>query len=381
MGTPRVMMAFDHVPGASTSDISEYTTTGGNIPTWSGYPLTMDPSSFVSAGPSTGASFKDTEGTWLSVAQGTAPGWLWTIRGFALPFSECMDISTPQSYVCFRIKMAASPVAGNTCSMYTPADGSVFNYLSVGNTGPTPILSLVNTSNIGSVFNTQGVSHWVEVLIDRANAFITIWVDNVQITKFAFNPSLLATNQNLIFGPSLNYTTVANTSVGSILQMKDIYTLDNIGDGTFARLGNIQAIPTSVAAAVGTGWIASDSSTGGTLVSDLNTPVISTATQPVPVCLAPTDTLEPLAVTLATTVDPSFEIRAVTLLATAVGQLGTAGTMSYELGDITLPSQTLTDSSVALNTFLGIFTTAPDDAVWTPTNIGTTAITATPALS
>jgi hypothetical protein len=278
---------------------------------------------------------------------------------FGVPYQNVSDFTTRRSYFGFRHQ--------------------------IGNAGnPTAIVRLINTAGTSQtiVSNTQllqGLNQYIEVMFDRVNKLIVVWIDNVQVssTFFDFNAFVAADgNASLYFGAA----TVQG--VNFLWQMRDFYFLDDTQDATQCnRLGPVdirQSVPASIAAP---NWISSDS---GTPLSDLTTILgTSAATQTLPTQTEPT-TMDPMVIGFGTgnvvngekivafKADVSAQRAAGYIFnpttKVALGAASANGkTLSYPVGNAMIFNQ---------NAFLQ--ETAPDGSAWTPNSIQSATLTLTP---
>lgn len=183
------------------------------------------------------------------------------------PYQALSDFTTRRSFIGFRINMNNNATA-------------------------TPVLFLTNTAGTKQTLlsNTQlalNTNQYVEVMIDRANTQIVVWIDGVVQPSvfFDFNAFVAADSKcNLVWGN--------NGAAMYQFQIRDVYFLDDTQDATQCnRLGSIDVTAAALASVTAPNWSSSDSSTA---LADLSTPLgTSAASQNAPLVTEPA-TMDPL---------------------------------------------------------------------------------------
>jgi hypothetical protein len=186
----------------------------------------------------------------------------------SIPYQNLSVFSAPRSFIGMRFQ-----VNNNSLSV--------------------PVLYLQNTAGTKQtlVLNTQlalNTPQYIEVMIDRANTQIVVWIDGVQVssTFFDFNAFVSADgNASLVWGCN-------NSSANYTWYLRDVYFLDDTQDATQCnRLGPVDVTPAALASVTAPNWTSSDSSTA---LVDLSTPLGTTAgSQNAPLLTEPA-TMDPL---------------------------------------------------------------------------------------
>jgi hypothetical protein len=191
----------------------------------------------------------------------------------SVPYQNLSDFTTTRSFMGMRFQI-------NNNSFSTQV-------LYLQNTAGTKQTLLLNTQ---LALNT---SQYVEVMIDRTNTQIVVWVDGVQVssTFFDFNAFVSADgNAWLVFG--------CNT--GSALYtwyMRDAYFLDDTQDATQCnRLGPVDVRAQALASVTAPNWVSSDSATA---LADLSSPFTTTAGSLTAPTLTEPSTMDPVQFTLS----------------------------------------------------------------------------------
>lgn len=331
----KMMYAFDHIPAAST-------TAGGNVPTYGGdYP-------FVLYGSYAGGTISDSGGMWLTNNGYTGSGSNYYTSAWLYPFSQ-YDLTKARSWFGFRLKMTTT--------------ARVLPILSVYDTTKTQQATLVLPTDFAFV---TGQEHYVELMIDRVNRTRSVWVDNTLVVN--------AQSYGAWAISATDWLAMGNTGPGGaanpgVLQFKDIYVMDDPGDGSVTRLGIQLARALTIGTASGTGWTPS----AGSVVSALNT-AINTTTPSTPNVNAPGDGT-PLQMALASAVDATASVNGVLLIAAGQRNAATGTVLRTTMTDQATP----TPNQQALNPLqfpagsyqygkvLGFLPNALDGTSWTPT--------------
>jgi hypothetical protein len=220
MSKAKMMYAFDHIPaGTSTS--------GGNVSTYSDFPFT-----FVGSNGSGAGTISDSGGTWLGFAAIGSAGNFYT-GTWKLPVS-LLDYTKPRSYIGFRWKVTSASRVCNPLVLY--------------DNGNTRQIVLVNITD--QTWNTNQ-EYYIEVLMDRTNKQRTVWVDGAMVVNAASYGTYASVSTDS-FGFCEPLATGASTA--ATYQYKDMYLMDDPGDGTVSRIGAILAKPITIATATGNAW-------------------------------------------------------------------------------------------------------------------------------
>jgi hypothetical protein len=238
MSKAKMMYAFDHIPTGQSG-------TGGNVPTYAvDYPFVWNGAT-TGGGPGTGGTLSDTGGVWLAANGAYGFSGNFYVGGWLIPVN-LFDLTKPRGYYGFRFKAAGPNRVNHPLVIMNSAKSA---YGSV----------MVNINDYNWITNQE---YYVEVLIDRQNNLRTVWVDGVMVINAqVFSQTILSTDY-LSMGQILG----TGGSSGQSYQFKDIYLMDDPGDGSVSRLGPIKAYPISIASSSGNGWgsnIATFSGTAG----------------------------------------------------------------------------------------------------------------------
>lgn len=291
-------------------------------------------------------------------------GTTWSSVG--IPYFDVSSQSVPQSFIGFRFQYA-----------------SVLGYL-------TQLLYLTNSAGTAQVVVPMaglGLSpatpYYIEVMIDRVNKLVVVWVDGIQklSSTFDFNGFANGAAVNLYFGQVFSIENSSGT-IDGYYRFRDVYFVDNTQDDTICtRLGPVTAVPEAVAAASAPNWVSSDEN--GAL-ADLNTAIgTSTATQNAPVLTSPAS-MDVIELTMnAGNVDPRLEVYAMKLSVTAERLSGTSFSM---LTEASFNGESIAGNKLAFptaqafnwNTPAVLLEKAPDGSVWTPTSLAETQYALTP---
>ena len=274
------------------------------------------------------------------------------------PYQALSDFTTRRSFIGFRINM---------------------NNNSVG----TPVLSLSNTAGTKQALltNTQlgvNINQYVEVMIDRANTQIVVWIDGVAQPPvfFDFNAFVSVDNKcNLVWGTNGN---------GPLyyFQIRDVYFLDDTQDATLCnRLGSIDIAPCALASVTAPNWTSSDSATP---LADLSTVLGTTiATQTNPLQTEP-PSMDPVQFQLSNAgLLPSEQILAVKadLSGLRTPSYAFAPKASMAINGQTVQGKQLTYPNGAQyywNQNMFVLEKAPDGTAWTPQALAGMVATLTP---
>lgn len=350
------LMAFDHIPvglsafsGAATAAAAL-----GNISTFSDYPFGVDQSTaFAVTGENiNNGTISDSEGVW-AVTNGSATSPInqsgsFSGRAFTYPIlGGAIDWTKPRVMIGMRVKSASQVTSTTQSLVYLKASSSI----------PTlydsrPCLSTTNAAfSYGMVV---GTSAYFEFLFDILNNQITIWKNGTQVDQYT-----PATALSLL--PSTGVLTIGGTGTptsGWSFQFKDMYIQNDLGDGTFARVGALKGIRTPTKNVVGVGWSASDAGSGGTLQSDLNTLTSTTGALSVPTTITPaiptpltaaidttgltaTSGVKAISVHMSGYRDPGAQLQYAAELDDAVGNVIPLASKSYLLAKTVSPNRTI----------------------------------------
>lgn len=343
----RGLFSFDHVPHSAVGSSAgmDETTALALTTNYNGNGFVPDPSPIPLAITNWGSgTVQDAEGVWMAsaAAGGGGSGSNLGGKGWAIPVSTVMDWTTTASYIGFRMKM--SPVLSPTGyggSLYTPNPATLaIPYVWFGSPTGTVfggVLSLMDTVKFPNANWVVGVSVYVEIKIDRTNKLITVWVDNVMLTQFAFDPTQITGASQLVFGPSGVFNTT-QTASGMVVMFKDIYFVDNTQDARVpnGRLGLLAGKLFTMASATGTGWSSSDSKT---LLVDLTTPITpSTGSLAAPLVTSPATASPELDLTFSNTLPAGTPLIGVGFMGSGQRQPATMTSVAYVLKDTATPT-------------------------------------------
>lgn len=274
-----------------------------------------------------------------------------------LPYQNVSDFTTRRSFVGFRVQT-----------------NNIAN--------ASYMLRLINTAAASQTLlsNTQlalNTSQYVEIMIDRLNTQIVVWIDGVQQPPvfFDFNAFTAADGKaTLAFG--------MNTAANFIWQMRDVYFLDDTQDSTQCnRLGPIDIRPAPLVSALAPNWTSSDS---GTPLSDLSTVLgITTPTQTAPYLQEPT-TMDPVTLQFGNTgvvaSEPILGFRAdISAQRTASYLFAPQTTVKYNGQTVNGNKLTFPNGAqMYYNQNAYLAEKAPDGSSWTPASIAATQLVLTP---
>jgi hypothetical protein len=341
MSKAKMMYAFDHIPiGGSTS--------GGNVPTYSDFPFT-----FVGANGSGAGTVSDSGGVWLGFSAIGAAGNFWT-GTWRLPASG-YDYTKPKSWVGFRMKLATTSRIANPLVLYDST------------TTRQAILVGINDQT----WNTNQ-EYYVEVLIDRVNKQRSVWVDGTMVVNAASYGSYVSVSTDYL---GFCEPVATGSLTAASYQYKDIYVMDDPGDGSVSRLGPVIARPITLATASGSGWTPSSGSISGALNTAINT-----STPTTPNVTSPSDGT-PLVASLATTADAGAAVQGVLLVASGERSSGTGTTLRTTLSDQATPPNQSTLNALQFpttgfqyNRTLAFAPAAPDGSTWNAAKIAATSM-------
>lgn len=344
----RGLFSFDHVPHAAVGSSAglDEATAQAFMTNYNGYGFAVDSSPIPLAITNwASGTVQDAEGVWMASSAGGAGGGgtLLGAKGWAIPIGTVMDWTTTASYIGFRMKMGTvlSPTAYGG-SLYTPNPATLaIPYVWIGSPTGTVyggILSLIDTVKFPNANWVTGVSVYVEIKIDRTNKLITVWVDNVMLTQFVFDPTQITAASQLVFGSSGNWAT-SQSSVGMTVMFKDMYFVDNTQDARVpnGRLGLLTGKQFAMASAAGTGWTSSDSQA---LLTDLTTPITQSAgSLAAPLVTSPANVASPeLDLTFSNTLPAATPLIAVGFAGSGQRQAASLTSMSFLLKDTATPT-------------------------------------------
>jgi hypothetical protein len=346
MSKAKMMYAFDHIPtGMSTN--------GGNVGTYSDFPFT-----FTGANGSGAGTLSDSGGTWLGFSAVGAAGNFWT-GTWKLPVSV-FDYTKPHSFIGFRFKAATTNRVANPLVLYDSTTTRQAILVAVGD----------QTWN-------QNQEYYIEVLIDRTNKQRTVWVDGSLVINAASYGSYTSVSTDQL---GFCEPVATGSSTAATYQYKDIYVMDDPGDGSVARLGPIIAKPITLASsASGAGWTPS----AGTIASALNT-AVNTSTPSTPNVTSATDGTTPMVAALQSTADAGSTVQGVLIVAGGSRNVSTSSTLRATLTDQTTPTPNqvaLTPTMFPTGTFaygrtLGFLANALDGNAWSATKVNQLTLSA-----
>lgn len=280
---------------------------------------------------------------------------------FGVPYQNISDFTTRRSFIGFRFQ-----TSNNTAQ------------------GQVPLLFLKNTAGQQQnlVLTTQlalNTPQYIEVMIDRANTTVVVWLDGVQVssTFFDFNAFVAADGlATLYFGPTINANVLNNW------QMRDVYFIDDTQDATQCnRLGPVDINPAPLVSASAPNWTSSDSQTP---LIDLTTVLGTTnATQIAPTIKEP-PTMDPVVLGFSSAnLVPSEKILAVRGDVSAQRSAGyifsPVTTLKYN--NQTVNGKPLTypnGNAMVYNQNAFLMEQAPDGTAWSAAALAATAVTLTP---
>jgi hypothetical protein len=279
------------------------------------------------------------------------------------PYQNISDFTTGRSFIGFRF---------NTNSNSAATTGGGF-------------LELFNTANTTQVvvplnIFTANLNQYCEVMFDRVNKLIVVWLDGVQVssTFFDFNSFVSADGKaNLRWG-CFN----AGWSAPFTWKFRDAYFIDDTQDATQCnRLGPVDIRPAALASAVAPNWTSSDSATP---LADLSTVLgTTTATQTLPTQTEP-PSMDPVTLQFsasgAVASEPIVAFRADVSASRAAGYLfAPQATVKYN-GTTVSGKQLIypNGATMVYNQNAYLSEKAPDGSAWTPANIAATQLILTP---
>ncbi|BDD79831.1 hypothetical protein [Burkholderia phage FLC9] len=275
----------------------------------------------------------------------------------AVPYQNISDFSTRRSFFGFRIQ-----VSSNT--------GGPYFVVQLKNSAATSQNLLLNTQLAANT------SQFVEIMFDRANTLIVVWVDGVQVssTFFDFNAFVAADGvAGLYFAGNANLASC---------QFRDFYFLDDTQDATLCdRLGPVDVRASALSAVSAPNWVSSDSQSA---LTDLST-VLGTTT---PTLNGPTLTeppsMDPLTFNLSNAnLVPGERILAVKadISAQRNGGYVYAPQITVGYNGQTANGKKMTypvPSTLVFNQNAFLMEKAPDNTVWTPQAVAAAVATLTP---
>lgn len=231
---------------------------------------------------------------------------------------------------------------------------------------------------------TYGQINFIEILIDRVNKLLTVWIDGAQYSSVFFDYVAYANGADttLWFGSPYNSGYPSNYGTVAYWYMRDFYSLDDTQDSSLcSRLGPVDVRPAALAGVTAPNWISSDA---GTPLADFTSPLTATSTT----WTAPTQTepptMDPIQVQLANTGLVNGEnILAVKadVSATRPGGYVFAPQASVKYNNQTAAGKTLaypTGNAIVYNQNAFLMEKAPDGSIWSPSSLAAAVMTLTP---
>jgi len=251
-------------------------------------------------------------------------------------------------------------------------------------TGPFSYLgSAVNGSDASWVYtwalagsppNATGSEFFVEYELNLAGNVVNLYVDGV--LAVANVPMTAAVSNAIKTGKLVFFFAHTGQNMSHVYSVKDIYLLDNMaGDGFTKRLGSRRSVPVVPDAAVGAGWVTTDS-------SPLLTPLLVSPEVANPAFLTAPVNKTPLKVSLKGNVPAGGTVEAVMMMVSGKVDINGAVTkVRVEDGAAVGADKALAvDFTTTLKYGLpaGIFIKHPSGVAWTNANLDTTNLVLSP---
>jgi hypothetical protein len=230
MSKASMMYAFDHIPVLENGG-------GGNVGGYSDFPFTFGGNTNAGAlGHFTGGgTVLENSQTWLSVtATSQWNGFFWPCA-WRLPISNVVDLTKPRNYIGFRFK------ANN---------GNASDPFIITNSSNVVQTQLVKAADYTF---TASQEYYIEVLLDRVNKTRTVWIDGVMIINAQTLSGGYAVQSTDLF--AFGGDTAAGSYNPQTYRFKDMYFMNDPGDGSVSRLGPQLAKPITLASSSGAGWV------------------------------------------------------------------------------------------------------------------------------
>lgn len=333
----KMMYAFDHIPLGATPS-------GGTLAAYAAdYPFT-----WISGALGTGGGVgSDSGGTWLTIPTGSGTGGNFYTGAWLYPFTQ-YDLTKARSWFGTRVKLTST--------------NRVVPLLSVVNASYAYQFTLAGATEFAWVTNQE---HYVEVMIDHVNRTRTVWVDGQMVVNAVSTGAYVVSSTDFIM---MGSTQPAGPSAVPTMQFKDIYVMDDPGDGSVSRLGIQLARPLTIGSGSGAGWTPSS----GTIAAALNT-AVNTTTPSTPNVNSAADGT-PLQLALASAVDATATVNGVLLIAAGQRNPATGTTLRTTLSDQAtptpnqqvLPALLFPAGSYQYGKVLGFLPNALDGSAWTP---------------
>lgn len=247
-----------------------------------------------------------------------------------------------------------------------------------GSGGSGTVLFLLNEIPSASNFNP---GHYIEIAINPVTGVVRRWINGIQIGSITLAAAVLTAFKagtawmGLGFQAPLTYATDAYEQHS---YWWDMYFKDEeIGSETAGRMGPITVAPITLADVVAPDWTPSS---GQTLLSALNTGIVSSATQATPLVTSGAAGTA-LEATLQTSIQAADVVLAVDLSLIAKNTTAAAGSVDAEIecnGVSSVPRRTLLATSMTHNVRIGAFEKAPDGTAWTKAKIQQTTVKISP---
>jgi hypothetical protein len=271
------------------------------------------------------------------------------------PYQNISDFTTRRSFIGFRIT--------------TASQSGLFLFLK--NTAGTQ-QNLLQLSQLA--LNT---AQWVDIMIDRTNTQIVVWIDGVQQAPvfFDFNAFVAADgNAQLWWYPT--------GGSGQNVSIRDVYFIDDTQDSTLCnRLGPVDVRAASLLSVSAPNWISSDSNTA---LGDLSTGLGATTALQVAPTLTESPSMDPVTMQFSNTGLVASE----TILgfkgdisALRTASYAFAPKMTLKYNGQTVNGKTLTypnGAAMVFNQNAWVAEKAPDGSVWTPASLAAAQVVLTP---
>jgi hypothetical protein len=283
---------------------------------------------------------------------------------FGLPMSTISDVTTRATYIGFRYARSTQAVGQVTPpgAVLTNSGGTIQTILPYNATAANQIA-------------------YIEVLIDRLNKVLTVWVDGTQFSSAFFDYTAYANGADttLWFGAPFNFGYTGGNS--TTWYVRDFYSLDDTQDSTLcSRLGPVDVRPAALGSVTAPNWISSDSQPA---LADLSTPFGAAATWPIPTQTEPTS-MDPLQFTLSNGGLVSNErILAVKadISAQRPGGFMFSPQITVKYNNQTAQARQMvypTPNALVFNQNAFLLEKAPDGTAWTPQALAGAVATLTP---
>jgi hypothetical protein len=284
--------------------------------------------------------------------------------GISIPYANVSDFTQPQSYIGFRYSNTqsnASFLSQASAAWITNSAGTVQNLV------PIPIAA-------------SFAQQFIEVMIDRLNKQLVVWIDGTQQAPVSFDFNAFANGAAVTLSIGYRFT-IAAINPTSSCALRNIYFVDNTQDNTLcSRLGSVQTLPAPLASVSAPNYVSSDSSTP---LADLSSPFTATASTLTAPTLTTPITMDEMVAEVNTSGLPVLNVLAAKMDVSAERTSGAA--LSFITG-ATYNGQSKS-STVSMNSTSNAFVygqkgilieTAPDGTALTPAVLAGVQFTLTP---